>query len=81
MSRPKINNKAHTLAMLPGEYRFVSIMECGWCGGDIQVEADNDEEACAAFIKEGVRSVETDDLSAMMCSDCVELARKNKMEE
>lgn len=81
MSRPKVKSKQYTLAMLPGEYRFVAIMECGQCGGNIQVDADNDEEACAEFVQEGVRAVDTDDMGAMMCSDCVELARKNKLEE
>mgnify|MGYP001348851890 CR=1 FL=1 len=82
MSRPKIHSKKYTAAMLPGEYRFVALMECGLCGSDIQVEADNDLEAQAAFVDEGVRSVDADHgMGYMMCPDCVDLARQNKLEE
>lgn len=81
MSRPRITTKKHSIAMMPGCYRFIAIMECGWCGNDIQVEADNDEEACIAFAEEGVREVGTSGIIGLFCPDCVELARKNKLEE
>lgn len=81
MSRPKISSKEQTLAMLPGEARSVYIMECGWCGNDIEVDADSEQEAQAAFIEQGVREVDTDDVTGLFCSECVEAARKNRLEE
>ena len=81
MSRPKIHSKEYTLSMLPGEARCVYIMECSFCSRDIEVDADTESEAYAAFINEGVRAVDTDDTSEMLCSDCVDLARKNKLED
>lgn len=81
MSRPKVYSKSHSVAMMPGSFRFVAIMECGWCGNDIQVEADNEEEAYKAFIDEGVRYVSTDDLEGLFCEHHVEEARANKLEE
>ena len=80
MSRPKVNSKKYSLAMMAGEARGVFIMECGWCGNDIEAEADTEHEAQKAFIEQGVRCVDTDDVCAMMCPDCVELARKNKLD-
>ena len=81
MSRPRITTKKHSIAMMPGCYRFIAIMECGWCGSDIQVEAENDEEACNEFVAQGVREVWTGDIIGLFCSDCIELARANKLEE
>ena len=66
--------------MMPGCYRFVAIMECNWCGNNIEVEADNDEEACSAFAADGVREVGTGDIIGLFCPECVEAARKNKLE-
>lgn len=80
MSRPKVASKADSIAMMPGSFRFVAIMECGWCGEDIQVEADNEEEAYKAFIEEGVRYVRTDGLEGHFCEHHVEEARKNKLQ-
>ena len=80
MSRPKISSKEQTLSMLPGEARCVYIMECGWCGSDIEVDADTQQEAHKAFIEQGVREVDTDDVTGLFCAECVEAARKNKLE-
>ena len=81
MIRPRVKSKPHTLAMLHGEARCVYIMECGQCGNDIQVDAETEEEACNRFIEDGVRAVDTCDYtSCMMCSDCVDLARKNQLD-
>lgn len=81
MSRPKISSKERTLTMLPGEARSVYIMQCGWCGSDIEVDADSEQEAQAAFVEQGVREVDTDDVTGLFCSECVESARKNRLEE
>lgn len=80
MSRPKVKSKKESIAMMPGSFRFVAIMECGWCGDDIQVEADNEEEAYQAFIEAGVRYVDTEDLCGHFCEHHVEEARKNTLE-
>ena len=80
MSRPKVKSKSESIAMMPGSFRFVAIMECGWCGNDIQVDADNEEEAYQAFIDAGVRYVVTEDLEGHFCEDHVEEARKNRLE-
>jgi hypothetical protein len=80
MSRPKITSKANSVAMMPGSFRLVAVMECGWCWKDFQVEADNEEEAHKAFIEEGVRYVYTDDLEGLFCPECVDAARKNQLE-
>lgn len=81
MSRPKVKSKAESIAMMPGAFRFVAIMECGWCGNDIEVDADSEQEAQAAFIEQGVREVYTDDVIGLFCSECVEAARKNRLEK
>lgn len=80
MSRPKVYSKKHSVAMMPGSFRFVAIMECGWCGDEIQVDADNEEEAYKAFIEEGVRYVEAEGLEGHFCEHHVEEARKNQLE-
>ena len=80
MSRPKISSKEQTLAMLPGEARSIYIMQCGWCANDIEVDADSEQEAQAAFVEQGVREVDTDDVTGLFCSECVEAARKNQLE-
>lgn len=80
MSRPKVKSKADSIAQMPGSFRFVAIMECGWCGSEIQVEANNEEQAYKAFIEEGVRYVSADDLEGFFCEQHVEEARKNKLE-
>lgn len=66
--------------MMPGSFRFVAIMECAWCGQDIEVDADNEDEAYQAFIEAGVRYVSTEDLQGFFCEHHVEEARKNKLE-
>lgn len=81
MSRPIVKSEEESIATMRGSFRFVAIMECGWCGSDIQVEAENDEEACNEFVAQGVREVWTGDIIGLFCSDCIELARANKLEE
>lgn len=81
MSRPKVKSKSESIAMMPGAFRLVAIMECGWCGDDIEVEADNEEEAYKTFIDVGVREVDTDGVTGLFCPECVELARENKLDE
>lgn len=81
MSRPKVSSKEQTLAMLTGAARSVYIMECGWCGNDIEVDADSEAEAHAAFVEQGVREVDTDDVTGLFCAECVDAASNNRLEE
>lgn len=80
MSRPKIKSKQESAAMMPGSFRFVAIMECGWCGENIEVDADNEKEAYKAFIDAGVRYVVTEDLEGLFCEHHVEESRTNQLE-
>ena len=80
MSRPKVKSNSDSIAQMPGSFRFVAIMECGWCGEDIVVDADNEAEAYQAFIEAGVRYVETEDLCGLFCEHHVDEARRNKLE-